>query len=263
MIDGYVFVAKDKARKRFSCRTKACHASVTIHVDEVGPYCTSVPVHDHPAHDEVVSAMKYRQELRVASRAKESQSVPTQQVVMDARLKTPSTRRISTDSRFVRRVRQNGHAPKTPAEIVFDDDVKDTVLFHTDDNSIIIFGSVEMVKNATAAQMIFIDGTFSRCPVTHFHLVTFHAACNDGFSFPFVFALLPNKKASSCVKAFSELDNVAALDGGVCLFARRGAVVSCDVEKGLLKAPGTSHATSSAATSTCASPCGGLSRSWG
>ena len=112
VIDGYVFVAKDKARKRFSCRTKTCHASVTVHVDEVGPYCTSVPVHDHPAHDEVVSAMKYRQELRVASRAKESQSVPTQQVAMDARLKTTSTRRIGMDSRFVRRVRQNGHAQK-------------------------------------------------------------------------------------------------------------------------------------------------------
>ena len=193
---------------------------------------------NHTAHDEVVRVLKYMQEHRVASRAKESQSVPTQQVVMDARLKTTSTRRISTDSRFVRRVCQNGHAPKTPAEIVFDDDVKDTVLFHTDDNSIIIIGSVEMVKNATAAQMIFIDGTFSRCPATHFQLVTFHAACNDGFSFPFAFALLPNKKASSYVTAFGELDKVAARDGGVCLFARRDAVVSCDFEKGLLKALG-------------------------
>ena len=127
VIGGYIFMAKDKERTRFSCRTKKCHASVRILVDDIGPYYTGVPVHDHPAHDEVVRLMEHKQELRVASRAKEARTVPTQQVVIDVRLKTASTRRISTDARFVRRVRPIGNAPKTPADIVFDDDVKDTV----------------------------------------------------------------------------------------------------------------------------------------
>ena len=150
MIDGYIFMAKDRGRKRFSSRTRTSHATVRILVDEIGPYYTGVIVHDHPEHEEVVNELKHRQELRVVSRAKESQAVPTQQVVVDVRLKTTSTRRISTDARFVRRVRQKGNAPKTPADIVFDDDIKDTVLFHTVDNDIIIFGSCEMVKNASA-----------------------------------------------------------------------------------------------------------------
>ena len=119
VIDGYIFIAKDRGRKRFSCRTRTCHASVRILVDEIGPYYTGVPVHDHPAHAEVVNELKHRQELRVASRAKESQAVPTQQVVVDVRLKTASTRRISTDARFVRRVRQNGHAPKKHQPTLF------------------------------------------------------------------------------------------------------------------------------------------------
>ena len=174
VIDGYIFIVKDKDRKRFGCRTRTCHASVKILVDDIGPYCTGVPVHDHPAHDEVVSVMKHRQELRFASRAKETKAIPTQQVVIDVRIKTASTRRISTDARFVRRMRQNGDVPKTPADIVFDDSVKDTVLFNTDNDDVIIFGTREMVKNATAVQMISIDGTFSRCPSTHFQLVTFH-----------------------------------------------------------------------------------------
>ena len=236
VIDGYIFMAKDRGRKRFSCRTRTCHATVRILVDEIGPYYTGVIVHDHPEHEEVVNELKHRQELRVASRAKESQAVPTQQVVVDVRLKTTSTRRISTDARFVRRVRQKGNAPKTPADIVFDDDIKDTVLFHTVDNDIIIFGSCEMVKNASAVQMISIDGTFSRCPVTHFQLLTFHGVCNDGVSFPFAFALLQNKKSSSYVKTFCELDKVATKECGRSVFGRRDVVVSCDFERGLLKA---------------------------
>ena len=172
------------------------------------------------------------------TRAKESRVIPMQRLVIDVRLKTASTRRISTDARFVRRVRQIGNAPKTPADIVFDDDIKDTVLFHTDNNDIIIFGSGEMVKNATAAQMICIDGTFSRCPATHFQLVTFHAVCTDGVSFTFAFALLPNKKSTSYVKAFGELDNVATRECGTRVLGRRDVVVSCDFEKGLLKALG-------------------------
>ena len=84
-----------------------------ILVDENGPYYTGVPAHDHPAHDEVVRMMRHRQELRVASRVKASNAVPTQQVVMDVRLKTATTRMISTDARFVRRVRQSGNVHKT------------------------------------------------------------------------------------------------------------------------------------------------------
>ena len=93
-----------------------------------------------------------------------------------------------------------------------------------------------MVKNATAVQMISIDGTFSRCPSTHFQLVTFHAICNDGVSFTFAFALLPNKKTSSYVKVFGELDNISFRECGTRVFGRRDVVVSCDFEKGLLKA---------------------------
>ena len=37
VIDGYIFMAKDKDRTRFSCRTKKCHASVRILVDDIGP----------------------------------------------------------------------------------------------------------------------------------------------------------------------------------------------------------------------------------
>lgn len=127
-------------------------------------------------------------------------------------------------------MRQNGDVPKTPADIVFDDSVKDTVLFNTD-NNVIIFGTREMVKNATAVQMISIDGTFSRCPSTHFQLVTFHAICNDGVSFTFAFALLPNKKTSSYVKVFGELDNISFRECGTRVFGRRDVVVSCDFEK--------------------------------
>ena len=54
--------------------------------------------------------------------------------------------------------------------------------------------------------------------MTHFQLVTFHAVCKDGVSFAFAFALLPNKKSSSYVMAFGELDNVAFNECGTRVF---------------------------------------------
>ena len=235
---GYIFLPKDKERRRFRCRTRRCHATVTLMTDADGPYYTNVVTHDHPTHDEVVKEMRHKQELRLAAKARSSQHTPTQQVAIDVRLKTKTSRRLSTDARFIRRRRQNGHPPKTPSETVFDDNTKAVVLFHTDDKSIIIFGSAEMVRNATATTMIFVDGTFSRCPTTHFQLVTFHAVCGDGFSFSFAFALLPDKKSSSYLRAFNELDNIAMREFGRRLFGRKDVSVSCDFERGLLKALG-------------------------
>ena len=202
--EGCIFMANEKCGSDSAAGPERARCRSGLLSTKTGRI-TSVPVHDHMAHDEVVRMMRRRQDLRVASRVKASNAVPTQQVLMDVRLKTATTRWISTDALFVRRVRQSGNAPKTPADIVFDDSIKDTVLFHTDNNDIIL-GSGEMIEKATAVQTICMAG----CSVGVLkHTSTCHVprCCNNGVSLAFAFALLSNKKSSIYVKAFNDLDN--------------------------------------------------------
>ena len=93
-----------------------------------------------------------------------------------------------------------------------------------------------MVANATHASHISIDGTFSRCPNTHFQLLTCHAVCWSGYSFPFAFALLPNKRRTTYEKTFNEIDAAAMRTCHRPVFNRADLTILCDFEKGLLKA---------------------------
>ena len=116
VIGGYIFLPKDKERRRFQCRTRKCHASVTLMSDADGPYYTNVMTHNHPTHDEVVREMRHKQELRLAAKARSSQHTPTQQVAIDVRLKTKTSRRLSTDARFTAAVARTDIPQKRPRD---------------------------------------------------------------------------------------------------------------------------------------------------
>ena len=98
------------------------------------------------------------------------------------------------DLRFIRRFRQGNACPKTASEIILNEETTPFVLYHSQANEVVIFGDGDMVHAVASVFFICVDGTFSRCPRTHYQLVTCHAVCWSGFSFPFMFALLPDKK---------------------------------------------------------------------
>ena len=112
----------------------------------------------------------------------------------------------------------------------------ESIIFKTDDNGIIVFGSDELVVAASATKLLCVDGTFSRCPKTHYQLLTCHAVCHDGFSFPFSFALLPDKKSTSYQTVFDAIDIKSTTLCNRPVFSRRDVVVSCVFEKGVSKA---------------------------
>ena len=114
---GLHLLAEGQGKTAVPMQNKEVSREVTLMTDADGSYYTNVVIHDHPTHDDVVKAMRRRQELRLAAKARSSQHTPTQQVAIDVRLKTKTSRRLSTDTRFIRRIRQNGHPPKTPREI--------------------------------------------------------------------------------------------------------------------------------------------------
>ena len=93
-----------------------------------------------------------------------------------------------------------------------------------------------MVHVAASASFICVDGTFSRCHPTHYQLVTFHAVCWNGFSFPFAHALLLDKKSATYSTLFTGIDSITRRKFGVNVYSRTSLTVSCDFERGLLKA---------------------------
>ena len=61
VVSGYVFVCKDKARKRFSCRTRSCRTTLTLKRDENGVYIDETQVHTHPPHETIITSLKHKE----------------------------------------------------------------------------------------------------------------------------------------------------------------------------------------------------------
>ena len=88
----------------------------------------------------------------------------TLEIALERRQEFPTSRRLSTDLRFIRRIRQGHVVPKSCKDIILDDAQKRDLMFQSSDNEIKIFGSGELLIHATSTNRICIDGTFSRCP---------------------------------------------------------------------------------------------------
>ena len=117
----------------------------------------------------MLSSLEHRNEMRRIAGTKQHDAT-TRSIVMEARMSHQTTRRLSTDSRFIRRLRRGPAALKTASDIVFDGELSRFVLFHSQENSIVIFGDPDMVRCASSVTFISVDGTFSRCPATHYQL---------------------------------------------------------------------------------------------
>ena len=174
--------------------------------------------------------------MREAAREHRTSLVTTRSIATSVREDDLIVRRLSTDLRFIRRFRQGNISPKTASEIIFNEQIVPFVLFHSQANEIIIFGDIDIVHAAASVSFICVDGTFSRCPRTHYQLVTCHAVCWNGFSFPFVFALLPDKKSATYSALFTSIDSITRQKFNMNVFSRTNLTVSCDFERGLLKA---------------------------
>ena len=54
----YLFVAKDKERRRHRCKTRTCNASILLHMSAGGTCFELPPLHNHPPHDELIKDME-------------------------------------------------------------------------------------------------------------------------------------------------------------------------------------------------------------
>ena len=104
------------------------------------------------------------------------------------------------------------------------------MLFHSQENNIVIFGDPDIVHCAASVTFISVDGTSSRCLATHdqlVHVMPFvkMVLCH------FMFGRLQDKKASTYTKFFSTIDSISLEMFGGNVFSRSGLTVSCDFER--------------------------------
>ena len=103
----------------------------------------------------------------------------------------------SCRSQMYRARRQNmPQLPTTRAEITLEDSwtkttAGDNFLPHKDDDQL-IFGTDENLRLLSAADTVYMDGTFAVTPRLFYQLYTLHI-CFRGFFLPLIYALLPNK----------------------------------------------------------------------
>ena len=237
VIDDFLFYPKDSTRSRFYCRTRSCKASVIITKGSDGVFhADRFPTHNHPNHNEYTSALKHIQRLREEAKKGVNRHVSSSKVTSAVRLETKTARRRSVDCRLIRRYRKRGNAPRTPAEIETFPFLEQNAIYIHPDKSIIIFARDWSLRVASTVRRICVDGTFRAAPVTHYQLLTFHALCSNGSSFPIIHALMANKRCESYLVVLQQIEQRARAMNLRPVFCRTDVVVSVDYENALIKA---------------------------
>ena len=237
VIDGFLFYQKDSTHTRFYCRTRSCRASMKLVAGPDGTLSADrTTTHDHPNHADYIATLRHIQRLREAATNTSNKHVPSVKVCSAVRLETRTTRRRSVDNRLVRRCRKRGNAPRTPNEIETFPFLEKNAIYINNNRSIIVFGRDWGVRVASTVRRICVDGTFRAAPATHYQLLTFHAICSNGSSFPVLHALMTNKRYESYLVVLEQIEARARALNVRPVFRRRDVVVSVDFEGALIKA---------------------------
>ena len=145
IVAGYIFVCKDEEMKQFHCKTNGCGATLILKRDDGCVFNEGTLRHEHPPHDVALASLAHKNAMRRAARTKHEDAT-TRSVLMEANRHCPVRRRLSSDVRFVRRLRRGSQAPKKASDIVFSGELTRFVLFNTRENDIIVFFDPEMVQ---------------------------------------------------------------------------------------------------------------------
>ena len=236
VINSFLFYQKDAFHSRFYCRTRSCRASMKLVAGPDGALrADRTPTHDHPNHAEYIATLRHIQRLREAAMNTHNKHAPSVKVCGAVRLETKTTRRRSRHQDC----QALSEAWKRPADSERDRDVplpRENTIYVNDDRSIIVFGRDWGVRVASSVRRICVDGTFRAAPTTHYQLLTFHAICSNGSSFPIIHALMTNKRAESYLVVLKQIEARARALNVRPVFCRSDVVVSVDFESALFKA---------------------------
>ena len=106
VVNGFLFVAKDRGRLRFRCKTWSCKATLMLRSDADGTYYEGAPLHNHPPHDELIKEMKHKNTMKTLAKSVEKMVVATRTIASNVREPNVTACRLSSDLRFICRARQ-------------------------------------------------------------------------------------------------------------------------------------------------------------
>ena len=252
--DGFKYRTKGRAddvykkgRGAFRCTDPLCKASFTVRRKQVGNedvfFTYSLPMHNHSSRDyerkhenDVINSIK----KFTAEKVRKGGRLDTSDVAADcvANIDGCADRRGSLTKRTVMKVLNNQKPFTKKDDIIFPQEMMPYVLHSSPDNNLIIIGDTQLIKLACSMKVILIDGTFSRCPVTHSQLVTLHAMTSSPIvTFPFMYILMSGKSTDDYKAALTTAQRIAAnVADGKSLFDRSELTVKTDFEKGFLTA---------------------------
>ena len=105
----FSYVSPIWTNERLPRQKKCCFILIwdtMVQEDQTGPYNTQRQSHNHPPHDVIIRPVEEQNELKRDVLAKGASRVPTLEIALEHRQKRPTSRRLNTDLRFIRRVRQ-------------------------------------------------------------------------------------------------------------------------------------------------------------
>ena len=189
-----------------------------------------------PNHADYIRELKHIRRLREEAGARENRHVSTAAVSSAVRAETQTTRRRSVDHRLVRRVRRTGKTPRTPAEIDVTPFIAQNTIYIPQSKSVFVLCRDWGMRVAATVRWMCVDGTFRAAPKTHYQLLTFHAICANGSSFPIIHVLMCDKSFRSYRLVLRKIEERARAMGLGPVFKRKDLVVSVDFESALIKA---------------------------
>ena len=117
VVDGYLFVAKDKERLRYRCKIRSCKATILLHSDMTGTYYDGTPLLNHPPHEVPIKEMNLKNSMKTLATSAEKMVVTTRAIASKAIENNKTARRFSSDLQFIRRARQGNRTPRVPTEL--------------------------------------------------------------------------------------------------------------------------------------------------
>ena len=184
----------------------------------------------------MIATLRHLRALRSEARSASNRHVPSGTVAAHVRMATGTSRRKSADVRFVRRMRMRGKQPRCLDEIVVSPRLAENAIYIKRDKSITVLARDWSMRLASATQRMCVDGTFRSVPRTHYQLLTFHAVCTNGVSFPVIYALVTNKNYVTYKKVLAAIQRHADELQIGNVFSRDTLTVSVDFEAALIKA---------------------------
>ena len=209
-------------------------------------HVASAPAHDHPDHAEWIATLRHLKALRGEATSEQNRHVPTRTVAARVRAGTGTARRRSADIRYVRRKRMLGTSrgagtrSSSPRASWRTQSTSRTTSRSSFLHGTGLFGS-RLSRPACAST------ERSGLPQTHFQLVTFHAVCTNGASFPVVYALVSDKSYATYKTVLDAVQHRADTMGLGNVFSRGTLTVSVDFEAAVRRR-----------LSTLAQPCTGV-----